>query len=108
MIWSAVLVHLKGRAVAFQISIQSSSAAVSSSREQNTPRSRQRRCSSANHRCAAARCRRHGEDAICFDATKNRYVGAVSLSFGPDGKRSRRKVAGRTMQEVRDKLKALY
>ena len=50
MIWSAVLVHLKGRAVAFQPLIQSSSAMVSSSREQNTPRSRQRRCSSANHR----------------------------------------------------------
>ena len=50
MIWSAVLVHLNGRAVAFQSSIQVSSAAVRSSSEQNTPRSRQRRCSSANHR----------------------------------------------------------
>jgi hypothetical protein len=47
---SAVLVHLKGRALAFQVLIQSSSAVVSSSSEQNTPRSRQRRCSSANHR----------------------------------------------------------
>ena len=50
MISSAVLVHLKGRAVAFQIMIQSCSAVVSSSGEQNTPRSRQRRCNSANHR----------------------------------------------------------
>jgi hypothetical protein len=50
LIWSAVLVHLKGRAVAFQTSIQSSSAVVSSSREQNTPRSTQRRCSSTNDR----------------------------------------------------------
>src|SRR6266513_1472977 len=50
MIGSAVLVHLKGRALAFQILIQFCSAVVSSSREQNTPRSRQRRCSSANHR----------------------------------------------------------
>src|SRR5512135_812151 len=50
MIWSAVLVHLKGRAAAFQTLIQSSSAVVSSSSEQNTPRSRQRRWSSANHR----------------------------------------------------------
>jgi len=50
MIWSAVFVHLKGRALAFQVFIHSSSAVVSSSREQNTPRSRQRRCSSANHR----------------------------------------------------------
>jgi hypothetical protein len=37
-----------------------------------------------------------------------RYVGAVSLGFGPDGKRTRRKVTGRTKQEVRDKLKALH
>jgi hypothetical protein len=35
---------------------------------------------------AARRCG-HGEDAIHFDETKNRYVGAVSLGFGPDGKR---------------------
>jgi integrase len=55
-----------------------------------------------------ARRRGHGEDAIYFDETKNRYVGAVSLGFGPDGKRKRRKVTGRTKQEVRDKLKALH
>ena len=54
------------------------------------------------------RRRGHGEDAIYFDAAKNRYVGAVSLGFGPDGKRNRRKVTGRTKQEVRDKLKALH
>ena len=40
------------------------------------------------------RRRGHGEDAIYFDAAKNRYVGAVSLGFGPEGKRSRRKVYG--------------
>jgi integrase len=57
---------------------------------------------------SAARRRGHGEDAVYFDATKNRYVGAVSLGFGPDGKRSRRKVTGRTKAEVRDKLKALH
>ena len=54
------------------------------------------------------RRRGHGEDAIYFDTAKNRYVGAVSLGFGPEGKRSRRKVYGRTKQEVRDKLKALH
>jgi integrase len=54
------------------------------------------------------RRRGHGEDAIYFDTAKNRYVGAVSLGFGPAGKRSRRKVYGRTKQEVRDKLKALH
>jgi integrase len=43
-----------------------------------------------------------------LDSTKNRYVGAVSLGFGPDGKRIRRKVSGKTKQEVRDKLKALH
>ena len=57
---------------------------------------------------STARRRGHGEDAIYFDAAKNRYVGAVSLGFGPDGKRNRRKVTGRTKAEVRDKLKALH
>jgi integrase len=55
-----------------------------------------------------SRRRGHGEDAIYLDPAKNRYVGAVSLGFGPDGKRLRRKVTGRTKQEVRDKLKALH
>jgi len=57
---------------------------------------------------STARRRGHGEDAIYFDAAKNRYVGAVSLGFGPDGKRTRRKVTGRTKAEVRDKLKVLH
>jgi integrase len=52
--------------------------------------------------------RGRGEDAIYFEASKNRYVGAVSLGFGSDGKRIRRKVQGRTKQEVRDRLKALH
>ncbi len=54
------------------------------------------------------RRRGHGEDAIYFDAAKNRYVGAISVGFGPDGKRTRRKVTGRTKTEVRDKLKAMH
>ena len=53
------------------------------------------------------RRRGHGEDAIYFAASKNRYVGAISLGFTPDGKRIRRKVSGKTKQEVRDKLKVL-
>ena len=57
---------------------------------------------------AAPRRRGHGENAIYFDATKNRYVGAISVGFAPDGKRIRRKVTGRTKQEVRDKLKAVH
>ena len=57
---------------------------------------------------ASAKRRGHGEDAIYFAAAKNRYVGAVSLGYTPDGTRIRRKVYGRTKQEVRDKLKALH
>lgn len=52
--------------------------------------------------------RPRGEDAIYFDAVKNRYVGLVSLGYRPDGKRIRRKVSGRTKQEVRDRLKAMH
>ena len=49
-----------------------------------------------------------GEDGIYLDAARNRYMGAVSLGYGPDGKRIRRKVSGKTKQEVRAKLKALH
>jgi hypothetical protein len=35
-------------------------------------------------------------------------MGAVSLGYGPNGKRIRRKVSGKTKQEVRDKLEALH
>src|SRR4029077_18434756 len=55
-----------------------------------------------------ARRRGHGEDAIYFDAAKNRFVGAISVGFGPGGRRIRRKVTGRTKAEVRDKLKAAH
>src|SRR5690348_4725596 len=55
-----------------------------------------------------ARRRSHGEDAIYFDAAKNRFVGAISVGFGPGGKWIRRKVSGRTKAEVRDKLKAAH
>jgi integrase len=49
-----------------------------------------------------------GEDSIFFLAERNRYVGDVSVGFRPDGRRIRRRVSGRTKQEVRDKLKALH
>jgi hypothetical protein len=52
--------------------------------------------------------RSRGEDAIYFAAAKNRYVGSVSLGYSPDGKRIRRRVFGKTKQEVRDRLKALH
>ena len=51
--------------------------------------------------------RGHGEDSVYFDQANSRYVGAVSLGRGPDGKRVRRKVTGRTKSEVRRKLHAL-
>ena len=35
-------------------------------------------------------------------------MGAISLGYGPDGKRMRRKVSGKTRQEVRAKLQALH
>jgi hypothetical protein len=57
---------------------------------------------------ASAKRRGHGEDAVYFAAAKPRYVGAVSLGYTPEGKRIRRKVYGRTKQDVRDKLKALH
>jgi integrase len=52
--------------------------------------------------------RGQGEDSIYWDASKNRYIGAVSLGFSPAGTRIRKKVVGRTKTEVRDKLKKLH
>jgi hypothetical protein len=57
---------------------------------------------------ANTRRRGHGEDAIYFDVAKNRYIGAVSLGYEADGRRVRRKVSGKTKQEVRQKLKELH
>ena len=54
------------------------------------------------------RRRGFGEDGIYLDAARNRYMGAISLGYGPDGKRIRRKVSGKTKQEVRAKLQALH
>ncbi len=61
-----------------------------------------------------------GEDGIYFDhlaecqdhlhhkSCRGRWRGAISLGYGLDGKRLRRKVSGATKQEVRDKLKKLH
>src|SRR5215471_9755149 len=57
---------------------------------------------------ATSKRRGHGEDSIYWDASKGRYVGAVSLGFSPAGTRIRRKVSGRTKAEVRDKLRELH
>src|SRR5258708_12270370 len=45
--------------------------------------------------------RGYREDAIYFDTTKNRYIGAVSLGFGPNGRRIRKKAIGKTKFERR-------
>jgi integrase len=46
---------------------------------------------------------------VYFDASKNRWVGATSLGWSPDGERRiRYKVRGRTKAEVRVKLQALH
>jgi integrase len=49
-----------------------------------------------------------GDDGIYWVADRKRYVGAVSLGFGLDGKRIRKVVSGKTKQEVKDKLKDLH
>lgn len=61
-----------------------------------------------------------GEDGIYFDhladcqdklhhrSCRGRWRGAVSLGYGLDGKRLRRKVSGATKQEVRDKLRQVH
>jgi hypothetical protein len=68
---------------------------------------------------AQAKRRGYGEDGIYFDhrgdcrdsvhhkTCAGRWCGVVSLGFGPDGKRARRKVSGPTKAAVRDKLKEL-
>ena len=64
--------------------------------------------------------RGYGEDGIYFDhrgdcrdpahhrSCPGRWRGAVSLGYGPDGKRARKKVSGKTRTEVKDKLKDLH
>jgi len=69
---------------------------------------------------AETRRRGYGEDAIYFDhagdcrdgkhhkGCPGRWRGVISLGFGPDGKRRRKKVSAQTKTEVRDKLRALH
>ena len=61
-----------------------------------------------------------GEDGIFFEHTglcrdsdrhrncPGRWRGVISLGYGPDGKRIRRKVSGKTRAVVQDRLKALH
>ena len=52
--------------------------------------------------------RGQGEDSIYWDATKDRYISAVSLGFSPAGTGIRKKANGWTKAEVRDKLRELH
>ncbi|MFE9800809.1 tyrosine recombinase XerC [Streptomyces goshikiensis] len=54
-----------------------------------------------------ARKAANGEDSIYWDASKNRYIGAISLGYTAAGKRNRPKVSGTTKTEVRRKLREL-
>jgi integrase len=57
---------------------------------------------------ATGKRRGHGEDAIYWDESRKRYIGAVDLGFSPAGTRIRKKVSGKTKVEVRDKLRELH
>jgi integrase len=55
----------------------------------------------------------HDADSPCRDSERHRHCagrwrGVVSLGFGPDGKRVRRKVSGKTKSVVQDRLKRLH
>ena len=53
------------------------------------------------------RRRGHGEDGIYLDAARNRYMDAIPLGYGPDGKRIGARSAARP-SKVRAKLEALH
>ena len=55
----------------------------------------------------SAKYRSHGDHGLYFDREKNRWIGSVELDTGPDGKRVRKVVSGKTKTEVKDKLKTL-
>ena len=68
-----------------------------------------------------ARRRGHGDDAVYFDhegapcqdarfhkRCTGRWRGVVSLGYGADGKRVRRKVSGKTKTDVAEALRALH
>src|SRR5437773_4473771 len=69
---------------------------------------------------AGSKRRGYGEDSIYFDhasdcrdgqhhrGCQGRWRGSVSLGFGANGRRIRRKVSGRTKTEIKDKLQLLH
>jgi integrase len=46
----------------------------------------------------------NGEGSIFKDKARNRWIGAITVGFDTDGRQLRRKVTGRTRNEVRDRL----
>ena len=50
--------------------------------------------------------RGHNEGSICRRKSDNKWVGTISLGYGPDGKRKRKALYGKTRREVAEKMKA--
>lgn len=57
---------------------------------------------------ANARRRGHGDGGVYREEARNRWVGSLDLPPGPDGKRRRKKVTGRTRRDVLDRLADLH
>jgi integrase len=51
--------------------------------------------------------RPHGDGSVFYDESRQRWVAVVELEPGPDGKRRRAKVSGRTEREAATKLRQL-
>jgi integrase len=51
--------------------------------------------------------RPHGDGTVFYDERRQRWVGSVELEPGPDGKRRRSKVSGKTEREAATKLREL-
>ncbi len=54
---------------------------------------------------AETKRRARGEDSIYYDRSRNRWAGTITVGWKPDGRRDRIIVRGRTMTEVKDKLR---
>ena len=51
--------------------------------------------------------RSRGEGALYWDEARRRWMAAVDVGFGPEGKRRRRWVSGKTKTEAKQKLLAM-
>ena len=57
---------------------------------------------------AETKRRARGEDSIYYDRSRDRWTGAITVGWKPDGRRDRITVRGKTKTEVKDKLKELH